>query len=54
MIAILNHNTPSGHLVPSAHYEKIMDIVDDYYLAKEVQERLNDNEKPIRVSIDDL
>lgn len=54
VIAILNHNVPSAYLVPSAYYEKIMDIVDDYYLAKEVQERLHDGEKPIRVNIDDL
>ncbi|MDD3833942.1 MAG: type II toxin-antitoxin system Phd/YefM family antitoxin [Sulfurimonas sp.] len=54
VIAILNHNVPSAYLVPSAHYEKIMEIIDDYYLAQEAKERLNDGEKPIRVSIDDL
>jgi len=54
VIAILNHNTPSAYLVPSAYYEKIMAIVDDYYLAQEVEERLNDGEKAIRVNIDDL
>ena len=54
VIAILNHNTPSAYLVSSAYYEKMMEIVDDYYLAKEVQERLNDGEKSIRVNVDDL
>ena len=54
VIAILNHNVPSAYLVPSAHYEKIMDIVDDYYLAKDVKERLNDSESSIRVSLDEL
>ncbi len=54
VIAILNHNTPSAYLVSSAYYEKIMEIVDDYYLAQEIQERLNDGEKSIRVNIDDL
>ena len=54
VVAILNHNVPSAYLVPSAYYEKIMEIVDDYYLAQEVKERLNDGEKPIRVNIDDL
>ena len=29
-------------------------IMDDYYLSKEVEERLKDNEKPIRVEIDEL
>ncbi len=54
VIAILNHNVPSAYLVPSAYYEKIMDIVDDYYLAQEVEERLNDGEESIRVNIDEL
>jgi antitoxin StbD len=53
-IAILNHTSPSAYLVPSAYFEKIMDIVDDYHLAQEVAERLNDGEKPIRVNIDEL
>ena len=55
VIAILNHNVPSAYLVPSAYYEKIMDIVDDYYLAQEVQERLNYKEEElISVDIDEL
>jgi len=54
VIAILNHNTPSAYLVPSAYYEKMMGIVDDYYLAKDVEERLNDGEKSVKVNIDDL
>ena len=54
VIAILNHNTPSAYLVPSAYYEKIMSIVDDYYLAKDVEDRLNDGEDSIKVNIDDL
>ncbi len=53
-IAILNHNVPSAYLVPSSVYEKMMDIIDDYYLAKEVEQRLNDTQKPIKVDIDDL
>jgi antitoxin StbD len=53
-IAILNHNVASAYLVPSKLYEKMMDIVDDYYLGKLVEERLNDGDKPIRVNIDDL
>ena len=53
-IAILNHNVPSAYLVPSSLYEKMMNIIDDYYLAKEVEERLDDNVKPIKVDIDDF
>ncbi|MDK9694117.1 MAG: type II toxin-antitoxin system Phd/YefM family antitoxin [Sulfurimonas sp.] len=54
-IAILNHNVPSAYLVPSVLYERLMDIVDDYYLAKEVEERLNYKEEDlIEVDINDL
>jgi len=53
-VAILNHNKPSAYLVPSALYEKMMDIIDDYYLAQEVRERLNDGEKSIKVELDEL
>ena len=53
-VAILNHNKPSAYLVPSDVYENMMDILDDYYLMKEVEERLNDGQKPIKVNIDEL
>ena len=54
-VAILNHNKPSAYLVPSALYEKMMDIIDDYDLAREVRERLDYNEEDlIKVSIEDL
>lgn len=53
-VAILNHNVASAYLVPSALYEKMMDVMDDYYLQKVIDERLNDGSKPIRVDIDDL
>jgi len=53
-IAILNHNVPSAYLVPSQMYEKMIEIIDDYYLSKEVGNRLNDGEKPIRVNLNDL
>ncbi len=54
VIAILNHNSPSAYLVPSKSYEKLMEIVEEYQLSKIVEERLNDNEKSIKVNIDDL
>ena len=53
-VAILNHNVASAYLVPSELYEKMMDVIDDYYLAQEVEEALKSNEKPIRVALDDL
>ena len=54
-IAIMNHNSPSAYLVPSAYFEKLMDIVDDYYLSKEVEERLNYTEDElIEVDVNEL
>jgi len=53
-VAILNHNKPSAYIVPSALYESMMDIIDDYHLAEIVRERLNDDEETIEVNIDDL
>lgn len=53
-IAILNHNVPSAYLVPSSMYEKMVEIIDDYYLSKEVEKRIYDNEKPVKVQIDEL
>ena len=53
-VAILNHTVASEYLMPSDLYERMMDIVDDYYLRGMIDERLNDGEKPIRVNIDDL
>lgn len=54
-IAILNHNSPSAYLVPSAYFEKLMDMADDYHLAREVEERLDYKEDElIEVNIDEL
>ncbi|MFA5721887.1 MAG: hypothetical protein WC920_06420, partial [Aliarcobacter sp.] len=44
----------TAYLVPASLYEKMMEVMDDYYLSKEVEERLKDNEKPIRVELDEL
>ncbi len=54
VVAILNHNKPSAYLVPSALYEKMMDIIDDYYLAQQVRERMNEVEESVKVDIDEL
>ena len=39
-IAILNHNRPSAYLVPSEVYEKMMEMLDEYYLMKKVKKRV--------------
>ncbi len=53
-IAVLNHNKPSAYIVPSDLYEKMIEAIDDYHLSKEVEKRLNDGEKPVRVCLNDL
>ncbi len=53
-IAILNHNKPAAYLVPAETYEWLMDVVDDYELAKVVEDRRADLSKAIEVNLDDL
>ena len=53
-IAILNHNKPAAYLVPADTYEWLMELVDDYELAKVVDERRGDVSKAIEVNLDDL
>ena len=50
VVAILNHNVPSAYLVPSTVYEKMTEIIDDYYLSKAVDTALASGEKPVKVS----
>ncbi|MFO8062721.1 MAG: type II toxin-antitoxin system prevent-host-death family antitoxin [bacterium] len=51
---ILNHNEPSAYLVPRKLFERIMDALDDYGLSKEVQSRVKEGNKSLKVSISDL
>jgi antitoxin StbD len=54
-IAILNHNRPSAYLVPSEVYEKMMEMLDEYYLIQKVKERLDYKDSDlIEVSLDEL
>ena len=53
-VAILVHNVPSAYLVPSNLYEKMLDIIDDYYLSKEADNTIKSKEKPVKVSLNEL
>jgi len=53
-IAILNHNRPAAYLVPAETYEWLMDVVDDYELARVVEKRRSDLSNAIEVNLDDL
>jgi antitoxin StbD len=51
-VAILNHNKPSAYLVPAATFEAVMEKLEDYELAKLVEDRAE--EASIKVSLDEL
>lgn len=53
-VAILNHNTPSAYLVPSAVYASMLAKLEDYELLKIALERKSDNQAPISVTLDEL
>ncbi|WP_448550510.1 type II toxin-antitoxin system Phd/YefM family antitoxin [Thalassotalea fusca] len=53
-IAILNHNKPAAYLVPAETYEFLMDMLDDYELAKIVESRRGELNEAVEVNIDDL
>lgn len=53
-IAVLNHNKPAAYLIPADTYEAMMDMIEDYELAKLVEARLEDKAQAVSVSLDDL
>jgi antitoxin StbD len=53
-IAVLNHNKPAAYLIPADTYEALMEMIDDYELAKLVEERRGDKDKAVTVSLDEL
>jgi len=53
-IAVLNHNKPAAYLIPADTYEALMDMIEDYELARLVDERLADKAQAVSVSLDDL
>ncbi|GJM06357.1 MAG: antitoxin [marine bacterium B5-7] len=53
-VAILNHNVATAYLIPAALFEQLLEHIDDRTLEKLVSVRLQDNQKPIRVDVDEL
>ncbi len=53
-IAVLNHNKPAAYLIPAETYEALMEMIEDYELAKLIEERRGDKDQAIAVSLDDL
>ena len=53
-IAILNHNKPAAYLIPAETYEWMIELIDDFQLAKLVEERVKDKGQAVEVNLDDL
>ena len=51
-IAILNHNKPEAYLLSAAHYEQLLDLMEDLEDARLVKERING--PFVEVGLDDL
>ncbi len=51
-VAVLNHNRVMAYMVPAAAYEAMVERLDDLSLAETIRSRAN--EKPVRVSLDEL
>lgn len=54
VVAVLNHNRVMGYMVPADVYEAMIERLDDLELAQVVKARIDANETPVRVSLDDL
>lgn len=53
-VAVLNHNRVMGYMVPAAVYEAMVERLEDLELAQQARARLEANETPVRVSLDEL
>ncbi len=53
-VAVLNHNRVMGYMVPADVYESMIERLDDLALAHVVKTRIEANETPVRVSLDEL
>jgi antitoxin StbD len=53
-VAVLNHNRVMGYMVPASVYEAMVERLDELELAQVVKARIEANETPVRVSLDEL
>ncbi|MGR4974600.1 type II toxin-antitoxin system Phd/YefM family antitoxin [Pseudomonas sp. LARHCG127] len=53
-VAVLNHNRVMGYMVPANVYEAMVERLDELELVHLVKARLDANETPVQVSLDDL
>lgn len=50
-IAVLKHYKPVAYLIPAETFEAPMDMIEDYELARVVEERLADKEQAVLVTL---
>ncbi|AMZ75142.1 MULTISPECIES: type II toxin-antitoxin system Phd/YefM family antitoxin [Pseudomonas] len=53
-VAVLNHNRVMGYMVPASVYEAMVDRLEELELAQVVKARIEANETPVRMSLDEL
>lgn len=53
-VAVLNHNRVMGYMVPANVYEAMVARLDELELIHQAKTRLDANETPVQVSLDDL
>lgn len=53
-VAILNKNVPEFYCIPADAYATLLDRLEDLELSFIARERLNDGEKPVKTSIEEL
>lgn len=53
-IAVLKHNKPVAYLITADTYDTLMDMIEDFELAKIVEERRDDKDKAVTITLDDL
>nr|WP_199772687.1 type II toxin-antitoxin system Phd/YefM family antitoxin [Pseudomonas fluorescens] len=53
-VAVLNHNRVVGYMVPANVYEAMVERLDELELVQLVKARLEANETPVQIALDDL
>ncbi len=53
-VVILNHDKPAAYLVAAGTYEALMNRLEDFELARIIQEREKEVSQAIAVDLDDL
>lgn len=53
-VVILKRNKPAGYIISPEVWEALADILEDTETTTVVNERLNDGEQPVKISLNEL